>query len=50
MKVSVNLDQHQLQQILVNTYLRVQETENIKIIDLIEEIKHQFLDYRKVEQ
>lgn len=50
MKGFLSLDQHQLQQILVNIYLRVEETENINIMDLIEDIKQQFLEYKWVEE
>jgi predicted DNA-binding protein (UPF0251 family) len=39
MKISEVLSQQKLQVILVNIILRVEESENIRVKDLIEEIK-----------
>jgi hypothetical protein len=42
-ELSKVISQRELQQILLNTILRVQESENIRVIELIEEIKQEIL-------
>ncbi|WP_394186445.1 hypothetical protein [Metabacillus halosaccharovorans] len=45
MKSYGKLNEQHLQEVLVNVYKKVQETENISVRDLIEDIKQQFLSY-----
>ncbi len=46
MTISETLSQQKFQEILTNIYLKGQESENIKLIELIEEIKELVLtDY-----
>ncbi|MGM0874223.1 MAG: hypothetical protein ACQEWV_05385 [Bacillota bacterium] len=39
------LTEQNLQEILENVYKKDQETENISVLELIEEIKQQFMSY-----
>ncbi|WP_164525604.1 hypothetical protein [Siminovitchia acidinfaciens] len=41
MNISERLTQKSLKRILTNTYIKGQESENIKVEDLLEEIKQQ---------
>jgi hypothetical protein len=43
MNISEKLTEQKLQQILTNIYVKGQETENITVSDLIEEIKQQVM-------
>jgi len=43
MEISKNLTQQKLLEILVTSYIRGQEKENIQMLDFIEEIKQEFL-------
>ncbi|MCM3650427.1 hypothetical protein [Metabacillus litoralis] len=45
MKSYEKLTEQHLQEILVNVYKKGQETENISVLELIEDIKQQFLSY-----
>lgn len=45
--ISEKLTQQKFQEILINTYLKGQETKNIKVIEIIEEIKQQVLAVKK---
>ncbi|MCV9884809.1 hypothetical protein [Metabacillus halosaccharovorans] len=45
MKSDKKLTERHLQEILVNVYNKGQETENISVLELIEDIKQQFLSY-----
>lgn len=43
MNISANLTQKELQEILIKSYKKGEEKENLKVIDLVEDIKHQVL-------
>jgi hypothetical protein len=48
MNISANLTQKKLQKILLNSYKKGQENENLKAIELIEDIKRQVISAVKV--
>lgn len=43
MNIAANLTQKKLQDILISSYKKGQEIENLKVIDLIEDIKRQVI-------
>ncbi|NHC43066.1 hypothetical protein G6549_24530 [Bacillus sp. MM2020_1] len=43
MNISDNLTQQKLLEILIETYIRVQEKENLQMFELLEEIKQKVL-------
>ena len=45
MKSDEKLTERHLHEILMNVYKKGQETENISVLELIEDIKKQFLSY-----
>ncbi len=45
MKSEEKLTEQHLQEILVSVYKKGQETDNISVMEIIEEIKQQFLSY-----
>jgi hypothetical protein len=47
MSMTSLLTQQKLEQILVTTFFKVQESEKINIIDLIEEIKQQIISEKE---
>lgn len=48
LNISTNLTQKKLQEILLNSYKKGQENENLKAIELIEDIKRQVITAVKV--
>ncbi|MBT2699459.1 hypothetical protein J7E79_18910 [Bacillus sp. ISL-40] len=47
MKISVTLTQQKFQELLLNIYLKGQTSENINLIELIEEIKQQVVSEKR---
>ncbi|QNF26197.1 hypothetical protein [Metabacillus elymi] len=45
MNILGELSEQNLQEILENVYRKGQETENISVLELIEDIKQQFMSY-----